>query len=217
MRKLLNIGRHHHDSGRSKEHASPVQHTFSATLMEENISTAESIITKWDLNSSDHNRTTLVQDRYETRMFLHSVADLQRAMVFFTSPECTESPRSRSQSLIRAQGLMQTAMRRLEKEFYQMLSSNRDRLDPEVLSSVRSPLSSVTDPDSEDEIRTVGESIVEVEKASADAMSDLRSIAQTMISAGYGKECVKVYKIMRKSIVDESLYRLGFEDRKSVV
>nr|DAD43207.1 TPA_asm: hypothetical protein HUJ06_001437 [Nelumbo nucifera] len=34
-------------------------------------------------------------------------------------------------------------------------------------------------------------------------MSDLKSIANCMISSGYGKECVKIYKIIRKSIVDE--------------
>lgn len=42
-------------------------------------------------------------------------------------------------------------------------------------------------------------------------MADLRAISQTMIAAGYGKECVKIYTMMRRSIVDEGLYRLGFE------
>ncbi|URE49564.1 exocyst complex [Musa troglodytarum] len=32
-----------------------------------------------------------------------------------------------------------------------------------------------------------------------------------MISAGYGMECVRVFKTMRKSFVDESVRRLGFE------
>ncbi|CAI0475119.1 unnamed protein product [Linum tenue] len=76
--------------------------------------------------------------------------------------------------LVRAQSLMQKAMKRLEKEFYLILRSNREH-------SV--------------------------------AMADLNAIAHCMIGAGYTKECVKIYKIIRKSIVDEGLYRLGV-DRK---
>ncbi|KAE8711421.1 hypothetical protein F3Y22_tig00110293pilonHSYRG00016 [Hibiscus syriacus] len=43
------------------------------------------------------------------------------------------------------------------------------------------------------------------------AMADLRAIAEAMISAGYAKECFKIYKSIRKSIVDEALYNLGVE------
>ena len=53
-----------------------------------------------------------------------------------------------------------------------------------------------------------------VERVSFLAMSDLRSIAECMISCGYGKECVDIYKTIRRSIVDEGLYKLGF-DRQS--
>ncbi|TKY48459.1 Exocyst complex component EXO70A1 [Spatholobus suberectus] len=42
-------------------------------------------------------------------------------------------------------------------------------------------------------------------------MADLKAIAECMVSAGYSKECVKVYILMRKSIVDEALYHLGVE------
>ncbi|KAF2300443.1 hypothetical protein GH714_013363 [Hevea brasiliensis] len=43
------------------------------------------------------------------------------------------------------------------------------------------------------------------------AMADLKAIADCMIGSGYGKECLKIYKIVRKSIVDETLYHLGIE------
>jgi exocyst complex component 7 len=42
-------------------------------------------------------------------------------------------------------------------------------------------------------------------------MADLESIANCMISSGYGKEYVKIYKIIRRPIVDETLYYLGVE------
>nr|DAD25300.1 TPA_asm: hypothetical protein HUJ06_026764 [Nelumbo nucifera] len=63
----------------------------------------------------------------------------------------------------------------------------------------------------EDDVHVVAHSISEVEQASMLAMSDLKSIADCLISSGYGKECVKIYKIIRKSIIDEGLYRLGIE------
>lgn len=94
-------------------------------------------------------------------------------------------------------------MRRLEKEFYQILSENRQNLDPESISSRSSDRSTV---DGE----TVRDSVAEFDRVSA----DLKSIADCMIDSGYGKECVKIYIVIRKSIVDETLYHLGTEKFK---
>ncbi|XP_010922437.1 exocyst complex component EXO70H1 [Elaeis guineensis] len=198
--------------------ASPRQ-SFSATLMEDHIASAEAIISRWnaDANANTFAKVTSLfhAGRAEAREFLHAVADLQRAMVFFVSGECAAPAAARSAALIRAQTLMQTAMRRLEHEFQQILCTNRDRLDPESVSSstrTRSrAFSDDTEASDDDEICAAGESIGEVERASAVAMADLRAIAESMIAAGYGKECVRIYKTLRKSIVDEGLYRLGFE------
>ncbi|XP_042479933.1 exocyst complex component EXO70H1-like [Macadamia integrifolia] len=186
-------------------------HTFSEAMIEENIEQANSIITKWDPNSSTFAKVTSLfhESRSEAQEFLKSVKKLQQAMHFFASHN------SSSQKLVQAQKLMQVAMKRLEKEFYQILSSNRDHLDPESVST-RSSVSEYEDEAGpEDEIQLAGESISEVEKFSTLAMSDLSSIAECMISSGYGKECVKIYKIMRKSIVDEALYKLGVQSLTS--
>lgn len=121
---------------------------------------------------------------------------------------------------------MQTALKTLKKEFYHILSSNRDHLDSDSVSvsvtvSARSSTdnnrtSSVSDFDddfSEDDSRSVTDNnfISETERVSLMAMEDLKAIADCMISAGYGKECVKIYTLMRKSIVDEAMYYLGVE------
>ncbi|KAK6145331.1 hypothetical protein DH2020_022151 [Rehmannia glutinosa] len=53
--------------------------------------------------------------------------------------------------------------------------------------------------------RTVTHRTSKVERA----MSDLKLIAESLISSGYSKECGKIYRTTRKSIVDEELYRLG--------
>nr|XP_010937792.1 exocyst complex component EXO70H1-like [Elaeis guineensis] len=219
IRRLLpsHFSFHHHD-GRSPAPPSPhqQQQSSSATMMEEKVTAVEAIITKWDPDAASFAKITSLfyEDRAEAHRFLLAVSDLQRAMLDFVSDKGNLV--SGSDTLVLAQNLMQAAMRRLEKEFYQILSANRDRLDPESVSA-RSSGSSVSDAEDdaggspEDDIRAAGESIGEVELAAAVAMADLHAIAETMISAGYGKECFRIYKILRKSIIDECLYRLGFE------
>ncbi|KAL5569167.1 hypothetical protein UlMin_025742 [Ulmus minor] len=196
---------HSSDSLQSPRNVSYPAPTFSQAMMEENIENAEAIITKWDLNSSSYKKVTALfrHDRKEAKEYIKSVKKLQLAMQYLLSENSTSS------KLVLAQTLMQTAMVRLENEFYRKLSENRHQLDPESISSRSAGGSSKLDEDeSEAELELVGKTITEVERVSALAMSDLKSIADCMISSGYGKECVKIYKIIRKSIVDEGLYRL---------
>ncbi|KAK4791589.1 hypothetical protein SAY86_032002 [Trapa natans] len=54
-------------------------------------------------------------------------------------------------------------------------------------------------------------SIREIDLVPAEAISDLRSIADRMISAGYMRECVQVYGSVRKSAVDANFRLLGVE------
>ncbi|KAM7494968.1 hypothetical protein LguiB_029577 [Lonicera macranthoides] len=189
-------------------------------MMEENIEIAESIITKWDLNTPSYTKflSLFHKNRKGAKVFIKSVNNLSRAMHFLVS-----GSNSGSQKLVLAQNLMQIAMKRLEKEFYLILSANRECLDPESVSNRSSRvLVSYSDDEvsgsgsgSDDEAQRAGEIISDVEKLSVIAMSDLRLIADCMISSGYGKECAKIYKIMRKSIVEESLFRLGIEQYSS--
>ncbi|KAJ4834002.1 hypothetical protein Tsubulata_039945 [Turnera subulata] len=205
--------------------ATQPRHTFSDTLMDENIENARSLIFKWDASdpSTYCNTTSLFSsdNRAEAKEYLNAITALQSAMQHYISGDSSSS----SEKLIFAQHLMQIAMKRLEKEFYQILKSNRQYLDPESVStssvrsrsSVTSLSSSAVTSDAEDDqsddespSREV-ESVSEVERASILAMDDLKAIADCMIGAGYAKECVKIYKIIRKSIVDEALYHLGIE------
>ncbi|XP_030546556.1 exocyst complex component EXO70A1 [Rhodamnia argentea] len=54
-------------------------------------------------------------------------------------------------------------------------------------------------------------SIREIDLVPSEAVYDLRCIAERMISCGYLRECVQVYGSVRKSAVDASFRRLGFE------
>ncbi|XP_058111140.1 exocyst complex component EXO70H1-like [Magnolia sinica] len=193
--------------------SSPLHLSFSESMTDGTIATAESIITKWDAESSSYSKNTSLfyGNRREAREFLQSVRDLQQSMHSYVNHN------SSSQKLVHAQTLMETAMKRLEKEFHQILTANLDQLDPESVSGrsssgTRSSLSDYEDDvGSDDEIQIAENSIKEVEREASIAMADLQAIAECMISSGYGKECVKIYKIMRKSIVYEGIYQLGFQ------
>ncbi|KAJ6317584.1 hypothetical protein OIU76_013178 [Salix suchowensis] len=180
-------------------------------MAEETVEHAESIITKWDPNSSSITRVTSLfhGNRDEAEDFLTSVRDLRRVMHTLVS----EHPAS--DMLVPSQKLMQMAMARLQKEFYQILAATRDKLDPESV-SLRSSDGSRNFEDenelgSEEELKTAGDSISDVERVMAVAMLDLKSIADCMIGSGYSNECVKIYKLIRKSVVDEGLHLLGIE------
>ncbi|KAB2073733.1 hypothetical protein ES319_A07G104500v1 [Gossypium barbadense] len=199
----------------SKSPSPPTHHhTFTESLIEENIEAAELSITKWDsLHGDDHvsycNIASVFSEnnRDEAKQYLSSIKGLQKAMRYLASLEST------SDELVRAQTLMQTAMKRLEREFYQILKSNRNYLDPESVSnhsSSRPSVSRSSFSDSEED-ESENDSIPEVERGSSAVIADLRAIAEAMISAGYAKECFKIYRTIRKSIVDEALYNLGVE------
>ncbi|WZY91977.1 hypothetical protein YC2023_064306 [Brassica napus] len=200
--------------------ASQLKQTFSQSMMEEALESAETIIKKWDPNSQSYTKIISMfrNSRKEAKEFIRCVRDLRRAMHFLVSQD------SKSEKLVLAQNLMQIGMSTLEKEFFQILSSNRDHLDPESASgqstiSSKSEFEVVMENDDDDvedaALKKAGESISQVEKASALVMSDLKVIAETMIRCGYGKECIKSYKLIRKSIVDEGLHLLGIEKVKT--
>ncbi|KAL5716899.1 hypothetical protein ACHQM5_010004 [Ranunculus cassubicifolius] len=216
---MRNIFSSRSTSPSTSSHPSPLRHhhkhTFSESLIEENMEIAEAIIKKWNPEGSNYNTVSYLfaDNPREAKEFLKSVADLQSAMHFFVSQQHISSAK-----IINAQNLMEIAMKRLEKEFYQILSANRAQLDSESISGGRSSHASENSrmstsdlEDSEDEVNTPTDSLSELGEASTLVMSDLRSIAECMTAAGYGKECVKIYKIIRKSIVDEGLYHLGIE------
>ncbi|KAJ8551794.1 hypothetical protein K7X08_028237 [Anisodus acutangulus] len=182
--------------------------------MEDTINDAGAIIKRWDLDAStSYNRVAnLFKDyRQEAQQLLDAVNNLQHSMHFGIKES------SSSELLVHAQTLMQIAMKRLQKEMYTVLSGNRYFLDSETLST-RSSRQSTHSSVSDDEINEITDTEVsistrlsEVEKVSELVMANLKAIADCMIGAGYGKECVKIYNLNRKSVIDETLYYLGVE------
>ncbi|KAJ0263665.1 Exocyst subunit Exo70 family protein [Hirschfeldia incana] len=175
------------------------------------IESAADIIERWNTETSTYAKVTSLfyENKQEAMLFIHRVKDLQKTMELLVSEDAN------SERLVRAHRLMEIAMKRLQKEFYQILSMNRAYLDPESVStrsSLTSERSSYSDfPEDEDSHTAAGDSIVEVEEASSNVTTDLRSIAECMIGSGYAKECISIYKSIRKSIIDEGVYRLEVE------
>ncbi|KFK38344.1 hypothetical protein AALP_AA3G101900 [Arabis alpina] len=175
------------------------------------IESAADIIETWNTETSTFAKVTSMfyENKPEAMVFMDRVKDLQKTMDLLL----TEDPNS--ERLMRSQKLMEIAMKRLQKEFYQILSMNRAFLDPESVStrsSLTSARSSYSDfPEDDESQHTVGDAIIEVEEVSTNVMTDLRSIAECMITSGYAKECISIYKSIRKSIIDEGIYRLDIE------
>ncbi|XP_068339982.1 exocyst complex component EXO70H1-like [Pyrus communis] len=195
----------------------PVEN-FTDAINQQIIDNAAVLVMKWNPDTSTYAKVTSLfyESKNEARQFIRCVTDLQIAMHYLVQEDPT------SEKLVQAQSLMQVAMKRLQKEFYQILSMNREHLDPESVStrsrsSIASTRSSISDDDedrgatTDDDVKFATDAILEVEQVSAIAMNDLKLIAECMITSGYSKECVHIYKIIRKSIIDEGIYKLGVE------
>ncbi|ESQ51350.1 hypothetical protein EUTSA_v10017620mg [Eutrema salsugineum] len=179
--------------------------SFSESLLIDSIEATENLTRKWispDLSPSSSSCSLSsifsTDNRLEGRRFVEVISSLQYAIqgVMLVNPE--------SHKLTRAHNLVTIAMKHLEKEFYRILKSNRRNLDPESV-SVRSSRS--FNPRQQVSIYS------NVPKSEdADVMTDLKMIADCMISSGYENECVKIYKKIRRSIIVESLSKLGFEN-----
>ncbi|CAN6835040.1 unnamed protein product [Brassica oleracea] len=183
-------------SSKLKQHS---HRSFSESLMEDSIEDAEAIIHQWispDSSSSSSSSFCCTfslfsnKNREEAKQFMGAVTTLHSAMVKLISANPA------STKLIRAESLLKTSMNHLSKEFYRILKSNRRYLDPESVSA-RSRNSSRNASKEDDD---------------AEAMADLKMIADCMTSSGYGKECFTIYKKIRKSIIVEALEQLGFEN-----
>ncbi|XP_010510597.1 PREDICTED: exocyst complex component EXO70A1 [Camelina sativa] len=177
---------------------------FSESLLMDSIEAAESLTRKWI--SPDQSRSSScslssifsTDNRAEGRRFIEVINSLQYAIqgVVLVNPD--------SPKLTRAHNLVTIAMKQLEKEFYRVLKSNRRNLDHESVSVRSSP--------SFNPRKKVSIYSQVPKSEEADVMTDLKMIADCMISSGYENECVKIYKKIRRSIMVEALRNLGFEN-----
>ncbi|XP_009126671.1 exocyst complex component EXO70H1 [Brassica rapa] len=190
----------------------PAHQSLAESAVQECTSSINTVISKWTSSSSNEFLFS-TNSRHEAEEFVEAVKHLQSTMHRLVSVNAS------SDKLVYAHNLMQSAMKLLESEFRRVLNANRDYLDPEsvsVRSSYRSSRFSTSTTtsvsDSEDETSyDENPNDHRFSGQDSDAMDDLKTIADCMISTGYAKECVTVYKTVRKSIVEETLNNLAVE------
>ncbi|KAK8921891.1 hypothetical protein KSP39_PZI020526 [Platanthera zijinensis] len=169
----------------------------------EELDAAEKLILRWDPERSPPSNGMLFDgpNRAEAELYLRAVG------------------------VIRRPGTIQIAMVRLEDEFRHILVSRANPMDTIVdLNSLSLPCSrsgelkprpdlpeSVGKDDSLGRRISEGSNIREIDIFPTDAIHDLRSIADRMISAGYSGECFHVFSTVRKSAMELCLRNLNIE------
>lgn len=204
----------------------------AAAVATASLESAEKIILRWDSTASEEARERIIfdGDRHEIEQYLQAVDEIQRSMESATIGDHEQS---------KASSAIQIAMARLEDEFRSILIAHTAPIDDDFLSDPSTSALSTLRSDStcsdlpEDEVHEEESSLVkepdelrrgesslslqftlsirEIDLLPSEAISDLRSIAERMIAAGYARECIQVYGSVRKSAVDASFRKLGIE------
>lgn len=145
-------------SSRRRPSLSIPNKSYESSEINRTIDTAAEMIEKWNTEYVTANKfySLFCERKREATKFVKRVKELQNTMDLLIR----EDPNS--EKLLRAQKLMQIAMKRLQNEFLQILSMNRAHLDPESVST-RSPTSVVSnDDDVWHESCSPGDFIIEV-------------------------------------------------------
>lgn len=189
---------------------SPANLPGASADLETNLASADRIISCWDSKSS---KTMLFQSsRKEANEYLAAVDGLRHLM-----ENLIVTHRS-SPKLVRAQRLMEMSMARLEKEFRRILSANvKPTMTPDDgdWSHGSSDNWSMDEGGSGSDPRgswnSNADEICEIDMIPLNAVQDLRSIAKRMVAGGYGNECVRIYGLIRKPVIEGCLNRIGVD------
>jgi exocyst complex protein 7 len=125
---------------------------------------------------------------------------------------------SSSAKLVRAQRLMEMSMARLRRSFTEFCRPTSSR--PWRLTTATRATASSDDGSTDEDGSSSGrrrsrnsnaDEICEIDMMPLEAVLDLRSIAKRMVAGGYGSECVRIYGLTRKSVIEGCLNRIGVE------
>eukprot|EP00249_Psilotum_nudum_P020542 c27749_g3_i1 orf=432-2447(+) len=185
----------------------------------------EKTVMKWDVTVPDSARHSRIWscERSESDSYLQAVDAVQSMLSALSGPLGYRS------LFERAQNVHQRAMSRLEEEFRHMLVVHSRTLDPKsLLVSVSGP--SFTSTDEEDRADVMSCSSGEAEHAEGipvaesdrnascnlelippKVIPDLTDIAKRMVAGGCGREICQTYATVRRTILEQNLFRLGVE------
>ncbi|GLU12720.1 hypothetical protein SLE2022_293790 [Rubroshorea leprosula] len=193
-----------------------------SSTAEGRLQAAEKVILRWETSSSGssrHHSLPWEEAPEEVAEYFSAIDDIIQSVADM-------SIRSNNEMMDRAETAIQMAMSRLEDEFRHILISNTVPLDVERLygsirrgeqffTSIDEGFESFGEVDGErgcfhERGPSLGDDVC-VDLINADALIDLKEIADRMISSGYEKECVQVYCNVRRDALDECLVILGVE------
>ncbi|KAI9102917.1 hypothetical protein K1719_023356 [Acacia pycnantha] len=200
--------------------------------------TAEKIILRWDSTASEEAREKMIfeGDRQEVDRYLQAVDEIQRSM---SSASISDTEQDKVNSTIQiAMARLEDEFRNILISHTNPIETD-SLTDPSSSVHSDSPVAegveldddaNVEDEENASIIRAEEllrfnsdasstphstyrstNSIREIDLIPSDAIYDLRSIAERMISSGYLRECIQVYGSVRKSAVDANFRRLGIE------
>ncbi|XP_074293990.1 exocyst complex component EXO70H1-like [Silene latifolia] len=176
--------------------------------MEESLDEAVKIISKWENYeaSSDYCPNTSLfnyHSREEVLEFMRAVKDLQQALQFLTSANSANT--TSNKKIVSGQNLLRMSRKRLSREFFSLLKTNKDQLYSKYDHTCFSDDHNNNNNNDDDDDAT---------SKDASVMADLKLIADCMMSAGFTKKCLKVYRLARKSFVEDAVLKLGVRKLK---
>ncbi|CAL5195779.1 unnamed protein product [Lathyrus oleraceus] len=202
------------------------------------LETAQKIILRWDSTASEEAREKMIFDhstnRDEIDLYLQAVDEIQRSI---SSASLSDNHHSKPSSTIQiAMARLEDEFRNILISHTNSIDPPLDEDSSFSSSTTKRHQDFKNDDDEENEdddqnddkllrfdstcsVATTAtsssyrstSSIREIDLIPSEAVSDLRCIADRMISSGYLRECIQVYGSVRKSAVDLNFKKLGVE------
>ncbi|KNA22242.1 hypothetical protein SOVF_035900 [Spinacia oleracea] len=183
--------------------------------------TSMRVIAAWDYETSDISPNTSLfnhHTREEVLEFMRAVTDLHATHQFFSTNNFSYHIHyPLHKKIVSCQNLLRIAKKRLSSEFFSLLKVNsKHNIDYYSVEDGHSPVSSSDSSTSNTNnadlnIFTVSNINYQEDSTTeeASAMADLKLIANCMMAAGFGKKCLKIYKLTRRSFIEDALLKLG--------
>ncbi|GLJ15821.1 hypothetical protein SUGI_0260940 [Cryptomeria japonica] len=205
--------------------------------IEERLAFAEEMVLRWDMNSSEAARQSMIWEGApdEAASYLHAVDEVHRLMESLATRSLPENVNDNNNGggndlIGRAQNVLHIAMTRLELEFRNILDQESGVFEAERLyernqgpvSRVSFCSSSTHEEDLVDDASISSPANVNgngdrenvnviLDLIAPEVIPALKDIAERMVACGYTEECCQVYICVRRHVLEESLYRLGIE------
>ncbi|XP_057535339.1 exocyst complex component EXO70H1-like [Amaranthus tricolor] len=179
--------------------------------MEATLDLSMKVISSWDYETSDISPNTSLfnhHTREEVLEFMRAVKDLHGVLLFYTNSLNNSSINPSHKKIAFCQNLLRIAKKRLSSEFYSLLKTNSKHNIHQFSLQSDHQSSIFTISNQKTRSNSNGDNYPINTTEDSSAIADLKLIADCMMSAGFGKKCLKIYKLTRRSFVDDALLKM---------